>query len=221
MASARILHSRSLLHHTRCHTSFGTRQQRHVYIQTRLQRDVKKRVGSGKTTELGRRLDFGANAALHIGHPKSRLLSVKTLPLVVGERECRPAQLPVGHRRRIIKMRVFDHDLGEVFLGGIDLSYVPSKARRLVQEQSIAPYPDDGLSRATACLPSARTLPLVVGERTARRLSEEQRAVSSEQRLPSARTLPLVIGERTAGRSTGEQRAASSACRLPGPYPLW
>jgi len=29
-------------------------------------------------------------------------------------------------------MRVFDHDLKEVFLGGIDLSYVPSKARRLV-----------------------------------------------------------------------------------------
>ena len=40
-------------------------------------------------------------------------------------------------------MRVFDYDLREVFLGGIDLSYVPSKARRLVQEQSIAPYPDD------------------------------------------------------------------------------
>ncbi|KAI7364103.1 hypothetical protein KC354_g5963 [Hortaea werneckii] len=53
-------------------------------------------------------------------------------------------------------MRVFDHDLREVFLGGIDLSYVPSKARRLVQEQSIAPYPDDkvqGQLRAIAiCL---------------------------------------------------------------------
>ncbi|KAI7476478.1 hypothetical protein KC357_g4749 [Hortaea werneckii] len=82
MVSAHILHSRSLLHHPRCHTSFGIRQQRHVYSPTGLPRDVKKRVGSGKTTELGRRLDFGANAALHIGHPKSRLLSVKTLPLV-------------------------------------------------------------------------------------------------------------------------------------------
>ncbi|KAI7132416.1 hypothetical protein KC316_g16952, partial [Hortaea werneckii] len=53
-------------------------------------------------------------------------------------------------------MRVFDYDLREVFLGGIDLSYVPSKARRLVQEQSIAPYPDDkvqGQLRAIAiCL---------------------------------------------------------------------
>ncbi|KAI7481668.1 hypothetical protein KC351_g6241 [Hortaea werneckii] len=188
MVSAHILHSRSLLHHPRCHTSFGIRQQRHVYSPTGLPRDVKKRVGSGKTTELGRRLDFGADAALHIGHPKSRLLSVKTLPLVVGERECRPAQLPVGHRRRIIKMRVFDHDL---FLGGIDLSYVPSKARRLVQEQSIAPYPDDGLSRATACLPSARTLPLVVGERTARRSTGEQRAASSASRLPGPYLLCL------------------------------
>jgi len=53
-------------------------------------------------------------------------------------------------------MRVFDHDLREVFLSAIDLSYVPSKARRLVLEQSIAPYLDDkvqGQLRAIAvCL---------------------------------------------------------------------
>ncbi|KAI7530603.1 hypothetical protein KC317_g20024, partial [Hortaea werneckii] len=53
-------------------------------------------------------------------------------------------------------MRVFDHDLREVFLGGLDLSYVPSKARRLAQEEAIAPYPDDkvqGQLRAIAiCL---------------------------------------------------------------------
>ncbi|RMY88508.1 hypothetical protein D0861_04777 [Hortaea werneckii] len=63
MASARILHSRSLSCHPRCHTSFGTRQQRHVYSPTQLPRDVKQSVGSGKTTEFGKRLDFGANAA--------------------------------------------------------------------------------------------------------------------------------------------------------------
>lgn len=40
-------------------------------------------------------------------------------------------------------MRVFDYDLREVFLGGIDTSYVPSKARRLVEERSITPYPED------------------------------------------------------------------------------
>ncbi|KAI7636800.1 hypothetical protein KC343_g1079 [Hortaea werneckii] len=128
MASARILHSRSPLHHPRWYTSFGIRHQRHVCTAQRislLPRDVKKRVDSGKTTELARRLDFGLRAAL------SRLLSAKTLPLVVGEREFTPAWPLVGPRR-VVKMRVFDHDLKEVFLGGIDLSYVPSKARRLV-----------------------------------------------------------------------------------------
>ncbi|KAI6809407.1 hypothetical protein KC332_g12664 [Hortaea werneckii] len=53
-------------------------------------------------------------------------------------------------------MRVFDHDLREVFLGGLDLSYVPSKARHLVRDQSITPYPDEkvqGQLRAIAiCL---------------------------------------------------------------------
>ncbi|RMZ02586.1 hypothetical protein D0860_07162 [Hortaea werneckii] len=53
-------------------------------------------------------------------------------------------------------MRVFDHDLREVFLGGLDLSYVPSKARHLVRDQSITPYPNEkvqGQLRAIAiCL---------------------------------------------------------------------
>ncbi|RMZ15862.1 hypothetical protein D0860_01372 [Hortaea werneckii] len=89
-----MLMTGSPLHQPRCYTSFGTRHQRHVCTAPRislLPGDVKKRVGSGKTTELARIVDFGLRAALHIGHPKSRLLSVKTLPLVVGKREFTPA----------------------------------------------------------------------------------------------------------------------------------
>ncbi|KAI7530611.1 hypothetical protein KC317_g20022, partial [Hortaea werneckii] len=59
-------------------------------------------------------------------------------------------------------MRVFDYDLREVFLGGIDTSYVPSKARRLVEERSITLYPEDkvqGQLRAIAvCLHKHRDL---------------------------------------------------------------
>ncbi|RMY54000.1 hypothetical protein D0864_14013 [Hortaea werneckii] len=66
MASARILYSCSPLHHPPCYTSFGIRHQRPVCTAQRislLPRDVKKRVGSGKTTELASRLGFGLRAA--------------------------------------------------------------------------------------------------------------------------------------------------------------
>ncbi|KAI7190546.1 hypothetical protein KC363_g4340 [Hortaea werneckii] len=179
MASARILHSRSLSCHPRCHTSFGTRQQRHVYSPTQLPRDVKQSVGSGKTTEFGKRLDFGANAALHIGHPKSRLLSVKTLPLV---------------------MRVFDHDLGAVFLGGIDLSYVPAVCQ---DPASCGRRADGQATFGGAASSEQRAAPAVCQDPTSCGRRADGRAVdgkaaSSEQCVPSARTLPLVVGERTA-----------------------
>ncbi|KAI7523459.1 hypothetical protein KC331_g18658, partial [Hortaea werneckii] len=79
-------------------------------------------------------------------------------------------------------MRVFDYDLREVFLGGIDLSYVPSKARRLVQEQSITPYPDDkvqGQLRAIAiCLHNHQNL-----------MPWAQTATSTNKNSPAHQTL--------------------------------
>ncbi|KAI6792088.1 hypothetical protein KC361_g6927 [Hortaea werneckii] len=78
-------------------------------------------------------------------------------------------------------MRVFDHDLREVFLGGIDLSYVPSKARSLVQQQSIAPYPDDkvqGQLRAIAiCLHKHQNL-----------MPWAQPAASTNKKYPASKT---------------------------------
>ncbi|KAI7286267.1 hypothetical protein KC345_g1222 [Hortaea werneckii] len=68
MAPARILHSCSPLHQPRCYNSFGIRHQRPVCTAQRislLPRDAKKRVGSGKTTELARRLGFGLRAAFN------------------------------------------------------------------------------------------------------------------------------------------------------------